>query len=122
MEQTNDLFAKQIKEEYEEKLLTTYELNEGLLITNLSELEEGEECYIKIHHQFNYSHYNGIYKFYDLIHNSGIFINLDDNRPVSQITIDDRLITRDRLPWFMLVNINSWCKIYKPTRTEYVLK
>ena len=116
---------KTIAEEKEEELLIKHEINEGLLISDLSELEFDEEYSIKIrskHKTTDYSYYNGIYKLNSITNKLYEFTNLDHNSQIKQITVKRYQGYEDT--WlFIIKGIYTYCKIYKPTtETEYVLK
>lgn len=115
---------KTIAEEKEEELLIKHEINEGLLISDLSELEFDEEYSIKIrskHKTTDYSYYNGIYKLNSITNKLYEFTNLDHNSQIKQITVKRYQGYEDT--WLIIKGIYTYCKIYKPTtETEYVLK
>ena len=114
---------KTIAEENEEELLIKHEINEGLLISDLSELEFDEEYSIKIRDKYkttDYSYYNGMYKLNRITNNLYEFTNLDHNSQIKQITVKKYDSYGDT--WrFIIKGIYTYCKIYKPTtETEYV--
>jgi len=111
-------------EESDQELLVKHEINEGLLITDLSELEFNEEYCIEIRSKFkttDYSYYNGVYKLKSITHNLCEFTNSDHNSQIEQITVK-RYGSYGNTWMFIIKGIYTYCKIYKPTTTKYVLK
>jgi hypothetical protein len=117
----------------EEYLLLSYEISNGLLITDLGELKIDEEYYIKIYSECaktDYICYNGVYNLKSKRYSGpkcdfkilSEFINVDHDSQIKHITVY-RYSPYSPLWEFKIVwvDTNISCKIYKPT-TEYILK
>jgi hypothetical protein len=105
---------------------TDFELDENLLVTNMDELEEGEEYYIMCK---NANTYSGIYT---LVKNNKIcekcYLKTDKNslKNYKKIELYYNYTKKELRFWhtvmFRYVSIKDAFNIYKLISTEYILK